>query len=79
MKAECHGCGYTTTVREYKRDGAKEGDKPMYLCELCAGTPCGNMVQYPTDDKRILRTICYVGNRLLDEIKASCVSHADKG
>lgn len=79
MTSECEGCGYKTTLRGYQRDGAKPGDKRMQLCELCAGTPCGNMVEYPTDDKRILRTICWVGNRLLDEIRASCVPRPREG
>jgi hypothetical protein len=79
MTSECHGCKYSTTVRKYRRDGAKEGDPPILLCDLCANTPCGNMVEYPTEDKYILQAICYVGNRLLDEIRAACVPKPDKG
>lgn len=67
MKGECQACGYKTEVKEYDIQGEK-----LELCELCAGTPSGNAAAFPDyyreNTTAILRTICYVGNAILNKL-----------
>lgn len=73
MKAQCSACRYITKVSEFKWDINCEADKerpPMLLCELCANTPTGNALQYPHGkDTPTLQALCWIGNRILDEIR----------
>ena len=66
----CHGCGWELSpVKHY----SKPCDNQDYvLCEICAATPIGNAVQYPDqyrDQLAILKTIGYIGNKILYELK----------
>jgi hypothetical protein len=46
-------------------DGPKDGKN---LCHLCACSLAGNAVDYPSQyDATTLRTICAVGNMVIDE------------
>lgn len=69
---ECDACGFKFPnpyeVKQYRRHAPKEGEpENRLLCALCAGTTAGN--KYPYDDQRTLRTITYVGNAIIQEIK----------
>ncbi len=68
----CDSCGYGTKTNEYAWDSVRDKPtpKPMNLCTLCADTLAGNTVQYPRENQDILRTICHVGNAILDEIRS---------
>ena len=71
MIDECLGCGYTTEVEPYKSDLPGSGDH-IHLCKICANTPIGNSVEYfeqYSNERSTLKTIGYIGNMLLDEIK----------
>lgn len=44
----------------------------MWLCRLCASTLAGNAYDYPEQyqgQAAVLKTICYVGNTILAEVK----------
>ncbi len=68
----CDSCGYETKTAEYAWDSVhgQPTPEPMNLCALCAGTQAGNTVQYPHENKDILRAICHVGNAVLAEIES---------
>jgi hypothetical protein len=70
-RAECDACHYETTVKEYPVGPWKPGVMKR-LCALCSGTHMGTTVgnpgAYPSDVVTVMRTICYVGNVLLDAI-----------
>lgn len=60
---ECYACQYETKITQYNE--GQEGE--TWLCDLCASTPAGN---YPNCEMRtVLRTICYVGNAILEAIE----------
>jgi ribosomal protein L37AE/L43A len=65
---ECESCHYETPALTYSADRIL---RSIWLCDLCAGTLAGNAaknpVAYPHAD--VLRTICYVGNVILAEIR----------
>lgn len=65
---ECESCHYETPALTYCADRIL---RSIWLCDLCAGTLAGNAaknpVAYPHAD--VLRTICYVGNVILAEIR----------
>ena len=68
--SECDVCGFRTTLTAYPRSK---------LCALCANTTTGNLPnlysdrQSVRDDEYVLRTVCYVGNAILDAIRNQCV------
>lgn len=70
---ECDCCGYKTKLSKYERDRTKEDPKPdpMFICALCAGTYAGDTLQYPKESADVLKTICYVGNAILHEIRSN--------
>lgn len=73
MKGECDSCKYETELKEYRmnRFFPKE-DRKKRLCHLCAATYAGNAYEYPEQypNASTLYAICYVGNVVLDAIKA---------
>ncbi len=71
-KKECAACGYETETQSYPQDNNTGGTdpEPLDFCELCAATVTGNTVQYPRECADVLRTVCHVGNVILDEIRA---------
>jgi hypothetical protein len=64
---ECACCGYKTIAREYEQN---HGGK-VKLCVLCAGSMAGTAYLNNYSDSATCRTICYVGNVILDAIKKS--------
>lgn len=69
---ECHSCDYLTEDLDiYDRGPGADSEEPMWLCALCASTRAGNAYQYPRQypNEDVLRTICYVGNVILDQLK----------
>ena len=67
----CDSCNYETKELEFYPFNMREDGS--WLCELCAGTLAGNALEYPEQfrDRRILQTICYVGNVILAKIRKS--------
>lgn len=49
----------------------KEERPHKWLCILCASTMTGSALDYPLQypDARVMRTICFVGNAILEEIR----------
>jgi len=72
---ECEGCYFPTkALKQFdKRDavGMHEGHK-KWLCDLCASTETGTALDYPRQyegQQATMRTICYVGNVILEALK----------
>ena len=73
---ECHGCNFNGWTKPYEARGSNHDHYPqgiIYLCELCAGSPCGNAAQFPhmspyRENREVLQTICFVGNAVLKQI-----------
>ena len=68
---ECYACGYETDrVKPYDRQNFDCKGETMWLCELCAGSLGGNAFDWPAQyDQPLFRTICYVANVILDEVR----------
>lgn len=71
-ETECDGCGFVgAQLRSYGR-GFPIPTKPAALCDICAGTPCGNAQEYPDQYRHIspvLITIAYAANTILAELR----------
>lgn len=72
---ECDSCHYKTAALTRYDDriaGLNGRDKETaWLCKLCASTLAGNAYRYPEqyrDSGNTMRTICYVGNVILDAL-----------
>ena len=68
---ECHSCSYETTALTRYEHTTRQGE-PHWLCELCAGTLASSALEHPhhySDGGATLKTICYVGNVILDAIR----------
>lgn len=68
---ECDGCHFETPLlTRYYEDFCHEGRHVSWLCRLCANTTTGNAVRWPEQygHKDLLKTICYVGNVLLEAV-----------
>lgn len=66
--SECHSCNFQTQVKEFTLTGTHGQQKTM-LCDICASTFIGNDCAYPSEDGKILRTIGYVTNLIIAEIR----------
>lgn len=74
---ECECCGFETAeLKEYdsnKNFPEKRGETKR-LCGLCAGTMTGSFADYPQQHDRdllyVMKTVCYVGNAILAQLKA---------
>lgn len=69
---ECDGCGYETSMDRLTKYPRRDDRGDKYLCVMCKGTLAGTLVEceYPIEgDPEAIRTICYVGNVLLDAIR----------
>ena len=66
---ECSCCRYETEVQEYEKDNKEK----VNLCDLCAGTITSRLNEYINshDTVELMKTICYVGNAILDAITYS--------
>lgn len=72
---ECEGCYFPTAeLSQYDASdmiGRHEGRK-KWLCELCASTETGRIMDYPRQfegQAAAMRTVCYVGNVILEALK----------
>lgn len=68
----CDSCGYPAALREY--DAGFRAGKTVMLCEICEKTEIAQAYKTPSQyESEIvsLRTIGYVANRILDEIRKS--------
>jgi ribosomal protein L37AE/L43A len=77
----CHSCGFKTmSLRAYRASelGSRKHNTHMWLCLLCASTLTGNAYEYPDqyDNADVLKTICFVGNTILEEIRGVSPSDA---
>lgn len=72
---ECECCGFETkALKKFNLDtmiagGGRLRKDDFWFCELCASTPASNSYTYLYEDRRVVQTICYVGNVLLQEIR----------
>jgi hypothetical protein len=65
---ECECCRYETEVTNYGVGGLS--DEERWYCELCSSTMASARMHYGSPDAEVLKTICYIGNVLRDEIRA---------
>ena len=71
---ECYACQYVTEIKEYDLTPNQQeatGDKSIWLCEVCAGSLIGKICRYPrqySEVRRVLRTIGWCTNRILEEL-----------
>lgn len=74
---ECQCCGFETKKLRLFRlpttiagGGQVRRNVPFWFCALCASTPASNAHCYPGQypDAGIMRTVCYVGNALLQAL-----------
>lgn len=67
---ECGSCSFPTKALEPYRH---KFDDWTWMCRLCAGTDAGNAAQYPQANppgvNAMLRTVCYVGNAIMEELR----------
>ena len=67
----CESCDFDTADLEHFPGGP--GLKEKWICKLCAGTVAGNLLNdsraYGHESAAILRTICYVGNAIIQSIE----------
>lgn len=73
---ECDCCGFAHPDLEVRKFTMREHAKEAYeieLCEICANTHIANIFEYPSHyengDYALARTIGWIGNRILQEIK----------
>jgi hypothetical protein len=67
---QCDCCHYEAADLESYKTGMGEGDKR--LCEFCANTFLSSIVENPAHyetDPALARSIGWIANRLLDEIR----------
>ncbi len=72
-KEECYSCGYTTYLKEYDPPPHHEDRSKDKLCKICSSTFIGVAYGYPKQhpDSLLFRSMGYIGNLLLEEIKKS--------
>ncbi len=72
---ECESCGYETDLKAYSMCRSLPKSEYKWLCNLCAGTMAGNAYEYPEQYENVplFQTVCYVGNAILDAVKAQQV------
>ncbi len=61
--AKCQCCLYKTRLRFYTHPDA-------WLCKICATTLAGNAVMMGGDHAALIKTMAWIGNAILDEIKS---------
>ena len=73
---ECYCCGYQTKKLTLFKNldtkiggGGKLIHDDFWYCDLCASTMASTSDRYLYEDANIMKTICYVGNVILDAIK----------
>ena len=78
--AECECCGFATaSLLKFDRLHGDHGDDFLlckgvaWYCDLCASTMASNALryalQYSNDTRVMLKTVCYVGNAILDALR----------
>ena len=78
----CDSCHYATAaLRRYDDRIAgrmNPNKRTAWFCSLCANTYAGNAWRWPEqyrESGNIMRTICYVGNVVLDAIREAQEGH----
>lgn len=68
---ECDCCEYETEVRSYKVTNQFGSLTEHWFCEICANTYLATAVASPEKcpDDRLYKSVAYIGNLILDEIK----------
>ena len=72
---ECGCCNFETNDLKFydKRDHPGPKKESLWLCELCAGTMASTMredpLRYVPGLVSIVRSICYVGNAIIEEVR----------
>lgn len=76
---ECDCCGFVTKKLRLFEDmdttiagGGKIVKSDFWYCALCCSTPASNYDRYPSQEASnatVMKTICYVGNALLEALK----------
>lgn len=81
----CESCDFVTAeIAKYSmmRFFPAQPNRVKWLCELCASTMAGSAFEYPEQypDKsgEILRAICYVGNSIIAEIRATKIQETSQ-
>jgi len=71
QKEECESCGFETELFEVKEPTYSGTPLRYRLCNLCNETLAGTAKFYPRQyqNPEILKTICYVGNAILQELR----------
>ena len=73
---ECQCCGFETKKLRLFKDmdtmiagGGQLVKSEFWFCDLCASSHASNSYRYLYEDSRVQKTICYVCNVLLAEIR----------
>ena len=72
----CDGCEFETPeltrFESQPYHNSRQKLEVNWFCSLCASTAVSRAVDYPTQFPHadVLKTICYVGNALIQEIRA---------
>lgn len=71
---ECDCCQYpTAALGSYRSAVMAKSKETRWLCRLCAGTMTSTYDEYPqqhdSDALQLMKTVCYVGNAVLDAIR----------
>ena len=65
-------CFETGALTAYRHESRLKADAQKWLCDLCAETEAGRMLDYPSQfegQAATIRTVCYVGNVILKALK----------
>ena len=72
----CEACYFeTSALTAYRLNGmpgTADPERRKWLCDLCASTETGRIIEYPRQfegQAATMRTICYVGNVILEVLK----------
>lgn len=64
---ECACCGYETSCRSYDAGGLTS--RRLWFCEVCASTFLTLIYRDKGADARLARSIGWIANKILDELK----------
>ncbi len=73
ITGNCDSCGYFTEVKV--SETGPPANREALLCDICSSTLIGKAHFWPQkymNESRILQTIGWIGNRLIEEIRKSC-------
>lgn len=69
MRKECDNCGYKTKVKPYEHGVGRQ--TVYHFCDVCAKTFLSSATAYPNQcpDVRLHKSVGYIANMILDEIR----------